>query len=84
MESDSVRDTVVKSRNGYLNPQAGYAEVIHPPLQFYLGVLFTAAGVIVVLAAGMSSILYHHLFFIKHIINHTCSEHINGLLSNKG
>ena len=71
MESDSVRDTVVKSRSGYLNPQSGYAEVINPPLQFYLGVLFTAAGVMTVLAAvssAMASSVTKHDWAFKTVV----------------
>jgi len=64
LESDAVRDSYLKGRNGgYANPHMGYAEVITPTLYFWLGVIFTAMGVMIVLAAvcaAMASSVTHH------------------------
>lgn len=55
MESDSIRDSYLKSRNGVYNPHSGYGEVVLPTKYFWLGTIFTAAGVCVVLAAVCSA-----------------------------
>jgi hypothetical protein len=62
IESDAVRDSFLKT-NGIYNPHMGYAEVINPIWKFWLGVLFTGAGVMVVLAAvctAVASSVTHH------------------------